>query len=143
MKRYGKIAAAAAALSLMTGCATGLKSIQEREYSAMQAQGVLVEEKNPTTGAVLGILPGVGSFYAREPGYGFVNLLFWPLSILWDPVSGYDGSKTINYDITKHKLKREMNAELSALDDKLAVGEIDSAAYILSKREIEQKYNFY
>ena len=143
MKKYGKIAAAAAALSLMTGCATGLSSIQEREYNAMQAQGVLVEEKNPTTGAVLGILPGFGSFYAREPGYGFVNLLFWPLSILWDPVSGYDGSKTINYDITKHKLKREMDAELSALDDKLAVGEIDSAAYILSKREIEQKYDFY
>ncbi|MEB3735962.1 hypothetical protein ULF88_22075 [Halopseudomonas pachastrellae] len=78
MKKYGKIAAAAAALSLMTGCATGLSSIQEREYNAMQAQGVLVEEKNPTTGAVLGILPGFGSFYAREPGYGFVNLLFWP-----------------------------------------------------------------
>ena len=36
-----------------------------------------------------------------------------------------------------------MDAELSALDDKLTVGEIDSAAYILSKREIEQKYDFY
>ena len=34
-------------------------------------------------------MPGGGSFYGREYGLGVVNLLFWPLSSLWDPVSGH------------------------------------------------------
>jgi hypothetical protein len=52
----------------ITGCASGLNSIQEREYSAFEQDGVLIEEKNPSAGVVLGLLPSGGSFYAREPG---------------------------------------------------------------------------
>ena len=83
------------------GCATPLNSAQKREYQGYQARGIAIEEKNPGTGADLGLLPGGGSFYNREYGFGVVNLLFWPLSILWDPISGYDGSLSINYFATK------------------------------------------
>jgi hypothetical protein len=126
----------------ITGCATGLNSIQEREYSAFERDGVLIEEKNPSTGVVLGLLPGGGSFYAREPGLGVVNLLLWPLSILWDPISGSDGSKSINYDLTKYQLKKDKSKEMSELDDKLSIKEIDQEQYILKKRKIDEKYDY-
>lgn len=137
-----KASALAISLALLGGCASGLNSMQEREYQAMKAENVLIEEKNPTTGAVLGILPGFGSFYAREPGYGIVNLLFWPLSIFWDPVSGYQGSMAINYDLTKYKLKKDMEGEISELDNKLTIGELSNVDYVIAKKKIEQKYDF-
>jgi len=140
--KYSKAAGIILAASLISGCATGLNSMQEREYIAMKSDHVLVEEKNPTAGAVLGILPGGGSFYAREPGFGIVNLLFWPLSILWDPISGYEGSKAINYDITKQKLKKEMKSEVSALDDKLTLGQINKVNYVIEKNKTEKKYDY-
>jgi hypothetical protein len=132
----------AVSVVMITGCASGLNSIQEREYSAFERDGVLIEEKKPSTGVVLGLLPGGGSFYVREPGLGVVNLLLWPLSILWDPISGSDGAKAINYDLTKYQLKREKNKELSSLDDKLSLNQIDQQEYILKKREIDQKYDY-
>jgi hypothetical protein len=141
MKKVG-IILGVAALFTLTGCASGLNSMQQREYRAMDNAGVLIEEKNPTTGAVLGILPGFGSFYAREPAFGIVNLLFWPLSILWDPVSGYEGSKAINYDVTKQKLNRDMKAELSELDSRLTLEQVTTAEYVIEKRKIEEKYNY-
>lgn len=125
---------------LASGCATGLNSVQNMEYRNMEANKVLIQEKNPTTGAVLGLLPGGGSFYAGEPGYGIVNLLFWPLSILWDPISGYQGSKAINYAITKQDMHKKMAAEISTLDDKLASGVIKAPDYVVEKHNIEKKY---
>ena len=127
---------------MLTGCAKGLNSVEKREYAAFEHDGVLIEEKNPTVGAVLGILPGFGSFYVGEPGYGIVNLLFWPVSILWDPVSGYDGSMSINYDITKYQLNKEKEKKLTILADKLTTNQIDSKQYIIEKTAIEQQYNY-
>ncbi len=109
---------------------------------AFQNNRVLVEEKSPGTGAAFGILPGGGSFYAREPVLGVVNLLLWPLSVLWDPLSGYQGSMAINYDMTKFKLRKDKESETTELDDRLASGEIDEKKYIAQKRKIDQKYNF-
>ncbi|GAA3717682.1 hypothetical protein GCM10022421_27120 [Oceanisphaera sediminis] len=136
------LAMAAVLASLTTGCASGLNSVEKREYRTFEHNNVLVQEKNPATGAVLGILPGGGSFYAREPGLGVVNLLFWPLSILWDPISGYEGSKEINYSITKQKLRKDKEKEISKLDEQLETGTIDNNEYILAKREVEKKYIF-
>lgn len=133
---------AATFATLTTGCASGLNSIEKREYRNFEHGNVLIKEKDPALGAVLGILPGGGSFYAREPGLGIVNLLFWPLSILWDPVSGYEGSKEINYAVTMQKIRNDKKKEVSKLDDKLASGEIDNREYILAKREVEEKYSF-
>lgn len=131
-----------ASIVMVTGCASGLNSVQQREYAAFENDGVLIEEKNPMAGVALGFLPGGGSFYARETGIGVVNLLMWPASILWDPISGKDGSMVINYDLTKHHLKREKQKELTALDDRLSLDEIDNKTYILAKRKVEEKYSY-
>ncbi len=128
------------AAAVLPGCATMLTSEQSREYQSYQAKGVLVQEKNPTTGAWLGILPGGGSFYARAYGWGVVNLLMWPISVLWDPVSGYEGSKTINYEATKASLDAKMRKELAGLDEEMVAGTIDKEHYVQQKHAIESKY---
>ena len=127
---------------VLSGCARGLNSIEKKEYEAFERDGVLIEEKDPTVGAVLGILPGFGSFYVGEPGYGLVNLLFWPISVLWDPISGYDGAMSVNYNVTKYQLYKNEQSELSLLTEKLATQQIDYNEYITEKTNIEQKYNY-
>src|SRR5450759_1121855 len=80
-------------LSVMIGCTT-LTPAQKNDYDMMEKDGVLIKEKDPTTGMLFGLLPGGGSFYGREPVVGVVDLLLWPVSILWDPVIGHETSKT-------------------------------------------------
>lgn len=126
---------------LATGCATGLNSYQQTELRTYEARGLKVEEKSETTAAWLGLLPGGGSFYTGHVGLGIVNLLFWPLSMTWDPVSGYDGAQVINYAATKAHVRRLENREIEDLDTELAAGRIDAATYALQKREIERKYD--
>lgn len=126
----------------ITGCAGGLNSMQKREYVAFQNDRVLIEEKSPSLGVALGILPGFGSFYVGEIGYGVINLLLWPASILWDPISGHNGAMAINYDITKHHMKKEKEKELSILEDKLTTGEMDNSSYVIAKRKVESKYDY-
>lgn len=71
-------------LLAMIGCTT-LSAEQKNEYSMMEKSGVLIKEKDPMTGILLGILPGGGSFYGREPVVGtFVACIhtlgsgYWP-----------------------------------------------------------------
>jgi hypothetical protein len=128
-------------LSTSIGCTT-LTTQQKAEYDQMKENNVLVQEKDPTTGAWLGLLPGFGAFYGREPLVGVVDLLSWPVSILWDPVVGYETSKKVNYHTTKGSLERNNEKELIELDNEQILGEISDAEYVAKKRVIEQKYNY-
>lgn len=128
-------------VALLTGCATPLNSAQKQELQAYQAKGLAVEEKNPGTAAALGILPGGGSFYTRNAGLGIVNLLLWPLSICWDPVSGHDGAESINYFATKVAVQKSMSKDLHDLDREMEEKSITQEQYLKRKREIELKYS--
>ena len=130
-------------VALVSGCATPLNSNQKQELRGYQAKGLAVEEKNPGAAAGLGILPGFGSFYVREYGAGVVNLLLWPASILWDPVSGYEGAQSINYWATKHRVEQLESQEISRLEDQLMLETIDNKIFVAEKREIEEKYSAY
>lgn len=132
----------AAAVVAGSGCVSNLNSVQNQEYAAMETANVLVEEKSPSSGAWLGLLPGGGSFYSRSPGMGIVNLLTWPLSIFWDPVNGYEGAKFVNYNATKQRLKSKKQAELAELDYNYSTGSISKSIYVLEKKRIENNYNF-
>jgi hypothetical protein len=127
-------------ITLLTGCATPLNSAQKQELQSYQAKGMAVEEKNPSTAAAFGLLPGGGSFYTRNVGLGIVNLLFWPLSILWDPVSGHDGAESINYFATKAAVQKTMTKELREIERNLDEKTITQEQYLRKKREIETKY---
>ncbi|MDX1803195.1 MAG: hypothetical protein R3292_03885 [Alcanivorax sp.] len=128
-------------LVLLSGCATPITSVQSQELRAYQAKGLEIQEKNPTTAAALGILPGGGSFYTRNYGLGVVNLLLWPLSVLWDPMSGYNGAQAINYYATQQVIDHKQQKEMSRLDDSLMAGSITKLQYVAKKREIESKYS--
>lgn len=132
---------AATLIALTAGCANGLNSFQESELAGYRARNLAVEEKSPGVAAGLGLLPGGGSFYGRSYGYGVVNLLFWPLSILWDPVSGHNAAESINYQATKAHVANLKSQELDVLGAKLDADEIDLKRYTLDKRNIEEKYS--
>lgn len=132
---------AAALIALTTGCATGLNSAQESELASYRARNLAVEEKSPGLAAGLGLLPGGGSFYGRAYDFGVVNLLFWPLSILWDPVSGHDAAEMINYQATKAHVATLKKHDMDELDAKLESDSIDLKRYTLDKRRIDEKYN--
>jgi len=127
-------------LFLFASCATGLTTRQEHELSTYKARGMAVEEKSVGAGVGLGFLPGGGSFYARHYGLGVCNLLFWPLSIFWDPVSGANGAESINYYATIEEVKRLQRAEIRQLDRDLEDGKLDRNSYIAKKRDVEDKY---
>ena len=127
-------------LFLSCGCAAGISTMQEQELNAYESKGLLVEEKSPAAAAGLGILPGGGSFYTRNYGLGVVNLLFWPVSILWDPISGYNGAQNINYYATKTYVKKSQKKEMQAIDRQMEEGTIDRDQYLKKKKEIEDKY---
>lgn len=128
------------AASLIAACASPLTAPQKVEYQSFEEKGLLIEEKNPSLGAGLGFLPGFGSFYGEEYGYGVVNLLLWPISIVWDPISGYNASIKINYEVTRASVEKMMHGEQSQLDERFALGEIDKVEYIRAKNEIKKKY---
>jgi hypothetical protein len=131
---------AATLIALTTGCATGLNSTQEAELAHYRANNLAVQEKDPGLAAGLGILPGGGSFYSRSYGFGVVNLLLWPISIFWDPVSGYGGAESINYQATMAHVLTLKNRDMNALDAKLASDEIDLKRYTLEKHKVDEKY---
>ena len=124
-----------------TGC-DGLNSRQEAELRAMESDNVAVKEKSPGTGAALGILPGCGSFYTRQWGMGIVDLITWPFSILWDPISGYNGAKELNYDVSRENVKKLKKKEMEDLDQKLEGKKISAEEYALQARKIDKKYTY-
>lgn len=135
-----RIILAAALIAMTAGCASGLNSVQEQELGAYRANHMDVQEKNPALAAGLGLLPGGGSFYGRSYGYGILNLLLWPVSILWDPVSGYNAAESINYQESRAHVAQLKRNEISQLDSKLAANEIDLKQYTLEKSRLDSKY---
>ena len=131
---------AVTSLLLVTGCATGLNSIQLQDMKAYEARGMKVVEDNETAAAWWGLAPGGGSFYTGNVGYGIVNLLFWPLSICWDPVSGRNGAQSNNYAATMEHVTRLRQQELDDLDLKLQTKQIDLDTYAIQKEGILRKY---
>jgi hypothetical protein len=125
-----------------TGCASGLSSMQSQELLGYESKGLAIEEKSTGTAAVLGLLPGGGSFYTRQYGFGALNLLLWPYSVLWDPISGYNGAQEINYFATTTSVNKLKNAEISELDDQLMKKNIDNIQYINKKNDINKKFSY-
>ena len=85
-------------LTILSGCTT-LNRQEREQIKELQEQGVTVDRpvgnyEKPASGvtaAALNLLPGIGNFYlgsgnAAESShivYGVLNLLTWPLSVLW------------------------------------------------------------
>ncbi|MDR3606149.1 MAG: hypothetical protein P4M08_02080 [Oligoflexia bacterium] len=134
-----KVLAVAVLLAVFSGCAS-LNSIQERDLDKWEREGIAVHAKDPTTGALLGILPGVGSFYTGQIGLGVVDLLTWPLSICWDTSAGYQGAKVKNWEASSfyvEDLEKNRKMALGKLEDMRDRGKIAETDYRAAKREID------
>src|SRR5262245_8762 len=128
-------------LATLGGC-NSLTTIQEQEYRAMRSEGLLVEEKNPTLAACLGVLPGCGSFYTGHYALGALDVITWPVSVLWDPIASYNHACLTNYQASRAAIGKQKKKELSALEEARDLGRITQVEFNQSKRAIESKYGF-
>lgn len=126
-------------LILLSGCLTPQ---QEIEYSEMKAAGYEVVEKNTTTAALLGILPGVGSFYTGRIGWGIFDLLTWPYSICWDPALGHDGAVTRNYNATVSNVRMKKKRAIAELENLRLNDKITKEIFEKKMILINKKYSF-
>lgn len=136
-----KLAFISLSLFLIGGCTSGISNKQKMDLLTYESRGLAVEEKSPGAAAALGILHGGGSFYGREYALGVVNLLFWPISICWDPVSGNRAALRINYIETMEKVHRLKENEIMALNQKMSNGLIDDYNYNMELARISRKYD--
>ncbi|MBU5614501.1 hypothetical protein [Geomonas azotofigens] len=145
MGSTGRVASLACAaimsVAVIGGCAAGLTGTQQAELQGYRNKGLSIEEKNPSTAAWFGILPGGGSFYTRNYGFGIANLLLWPFSVLWDPVSGYNGAEALNYSTTVSVVEKKRNAELHDLDTRFSLGAMTKEEYLTQKAACEKRYS--
>lgn len=124
---------------LSVGCSS-LNTAQKSELKEWEASNLGVQEKSPGTAAALNVLPGIGDFYNGNVGLGVVNLLAWPLSILWAPVGGASGADEVNYYVTKSRIDRlETNKKKLKSDIETAfIGkEISKEQFVLANRKVE------
>jgi hypothetical protein len=126
---------------ILAGC-NSLNTIQEQEYHSMRAEGLLIEEKNPTVAACLGVLPGCGSFYTGQYALGALDVITWPVSILWDPIAAYNQACLTNYQASRASITKMKQREMAALEDARDTGRITQVEYNQNKRVIESKFGF-
>ena len=76
--------------------------LMERRYrKALIAGCEHIKAKNPKTAAILGILPGGGSFYTGAYVLGTFDIVFWICgSTLWDAPLAWHRAKKINMEET-------------------------------------------
>lgn len=126
-------------LFLSYSCSS-LNSAQDRELKEWQAKNLEVKDKQPTTAAVLNVLPGIGDFYNGNVGLGVANLLAWPLSVLWAPVGGASGANEVNYYSTKanvDKLEAKRKKLKSDVEISFIGNQISKQEYIVANKKID------
>jgi len=93
------------AILLLTGCAS-LSRGDRATLNELRSYGITqteVQLKHPALAGALNILPGFGNFYlaigtteSEQWLYGFLNLLTWPISIVWGVPAAVIDANTIN-----------------------------------------------
>jgi hypothetical protein len=100
-----------AGMVLLSAC-TNLTMQERQTLRSLKTQGITVDTPagnwerpaSPAGAALLNLLPGIGNFYLASGNgaqsehalYGTLNLLTWPISILWGVPEGAIDAKTIN-----------------------------------------------
>lgn len=124
---------------LMLASCASINSQQKQELREWQAQNVYVKEKSPGLAAGLNILPGIGDFYNGNVGYGILNLLTWPLSVLWAPIGGASGADEVNYFASKNyveSLEKKQKKIKTDLEEKFLTNQISKNDYIIASKKL-------
>lgn len=101
-----------AALILTLSACTSLSYNERNTIRSLKSKGITVDKPrgnwerpaSPAGAAALNLLPGFGNFYLASGNggdsshylYGSLNLLTWPISILWGIPEAAIDAKTIN-----------------------------------------------
>lgn len=105
MRTAFKIIALALLLGSTQACVS-LSSTERTKLAELKAKGVIIPHekvKEPALAGMLNILPGFGNFYlgtGTDEGqqwlFGFLNLLMWPISVVWGIPEAAIDADTIN-----------------------------------------------
>lgn len=117
----------------LTGCVSlsyqekmELMKLRQKGIDATVSANGWEKPASPALAGFLNLLPGVGNFYlgsgnaaeGSQIGYGVVNLLLWPLSVVWGIPQAYSDADTINkrdlvffYQYTKNKQTKDFFAD--------------------------------
>ena len=121
MSQYFKIIICYSLLS--ASCVSISRSDEQtlRELNSYGIRSTEIQKKNPGAAGALNILPGFGNFYlaydtdeSSQWAFGFLNLLVWPLSIIWSvPEAAIDATtinkkETVYYYTYDNKAKAEL-----------------------------------
>ncbi|MCK4376193.1 MAG: hypothetical protein KAX19_12720 [Candidatus Brocadiae bacterium] len=92
MRRLALVVGICGVVIACSGCLS-LTRAEREDLRILKEAGVSLDEprlKSPTMAAVFNVLPGVGNFYLASGteetemwAIGGINVLFWPLSIIW------------------------------------------------------------
>ncbi|MBS4773072.1 MAG: hypothetical protein KHX55_02210 [Proteobacteria bacterium] len=118
-------------LLALTAACTTLTKQEQNELRNLKAQGVTVDRPagsferpaNPGAAGALNLLPGIGNFYLASGNggdslhwlYGCLNLITWPISILWGiPEAAIDANRVNERElIYYYKYDRQGQKELA------------------------------
>ena len=99
---------------LLASCAS-LSRTERGVIRELQSYGIekdAIQVKDATAASFLNILPGFGNFYIAtgtdehdEWLYGGLNLITWPVSILWGIPQGYNNASILNQRETAYFYK--------------------------------------
>ena len=114
-----------------SGCVS-LSQGDEMKLRELRSVGIpleAVQKKNPGTAGALNLLPGFGNFYlasgtnqSSQWTYGFLNLLFWPLSIVWAIPQAATDATAINKMETVYYYSYTNQGKLELEQRKAAMG---------------------
>ena len=102
-----------------TGCLAHLSMSEEREWGRLLDRGIVQEpipfKSKGVTGFWSFVIPGVGHFYAGEPGLGvafFLGNILWPFSPFWTLPAGLQAAEVTNKRRTVEYYKFGANAKV-------------------------------
>ena len=112
------------ALILMLWTCIGCESVTQSEKEILADLRHFTidieEEYSRGTAMSLNFLPGVGNFYLGQTGYGVLNLLTWPVSILWGMPQAWVDATRLNekYTVDYYRTRSGQQRVQSILIDK-------------------------
>ena len=121
---YKKIINRKKANCMLLAACQSLTYQEQRQLTELRYKGVTIDtpvgdwEKpaSPLTAGLLNLLPGIGNFYlgngqaaqSEQNIYGLLNLLTWPLSILWGvPEAAIDANSINKRDLLMYYMYDE------------------------------------
>lgn len=123
---------------------TGFSKLEDGQlvtYDIMEDKGYLTKTKSPNTALGLSFIPMVGTIYAGNYKSSFLDILFYPYTLLFMPYINYNHTQYETFYRTKEELKLKMYNQLKKIDKLLKNGHITKNEHSIYQAQIIGKYN--